>query len=431
MSTANPAQFPGVLIVASNASTRFGGEAILPWHHFRGLLERGVDVHLLVHARTRDELHGLLPEARARMHFVPDVWLQRALHRLGARLPQRLAEYTVGFAIHGITAWMQRGVAKDLVARHGLALIHEPIPVSPKFPSFLFRMGVPVLIGPMNGGMDFPPAFRRDAGIVERTVLAVGRATSHLMNAVVPGKRQAALLLAANRRTALSLPRTATAPVRLMVENGVDLRLFRPIATSARRTGGPLRFVFLGRLVELKRVDLLLEALLRCPSDHELEVVGEGPARAALEARTQELGLGARVRFVGQVSQAECGRRLGEAHVLVLPSLRECGGAVVLEAMAMGLPVIAANWGGPADYVDETTGILVDPTGPEEFVEGLAGAMGRLGASPELRERLGRAGRARVEREFDWQRKIDAMLAVHAELVASPVAGDRADTTRT
>jgi glycosyltransferase involved in cell wall biosynthesis len=98
---------------------------------------------------------------------------------------------------------------------------------------------------------------------------------------------------------------------------------------------------------------------------------------------------------------------------LVLPSLYECGGAVVLEAMAMGLPVIATKWGGPADYLDDTSGILIEPIGRERFIVDLAEAMVRLVQSSDLRRQLGQAGRARVAAEFDWEKKIDRILSIY------------------
>jgi glycosyltransferase involved in cell wall biosynthesis len=97
--------------------------------------------------------------------------------------------------------------------------------------------------------------------------------------------------------------------------------------------------------------------------------------------------------------------------------LYECGGAVVLEGMAVGLPVIATNWGGPADYLNESCGILVDPATRESFIEGLANAMIKLAKDPELRLSMGRAARLRVEREFDWQRKVDKTLEIYEEAV--------------
>ena len=230
----------------------------------------------------------------------------------------------------------------------------------------------------------------------------------------MPGKRRAAVLLVANERTRRGLPRGGSAEVRTLVENGVDLDLWR-VADHAPRGDRPARFVFLGRLIALKAVDLLLEALARVDVEPApvLEIIGDGPMRPSLEAQAAALGLGDRIRFVGWQPQDELAGRLREADALVMPSLRDCGGAVVLEAMACGLPVVATRWGGPADYVDDSCGILVPPESREALTAGLAGAMARLAADPALAESLGRAGRERVERLFDWEAKVDQILEVY------------------
>src|SRR5205823_14341259 len=125
-----------------------------------------------------------------------------------------------------------------------------------------------------------------------------------------------------------------------------------------------------------------------------LQIMGSGVMRQPLEAQATAAGLNGSVTFRGWVSQPECAKILGSADVFVLPSLYECGGAVVLEAMALGLPVIATDWGGPADYLDSSCGILVDPASPEAFAQGLADAMLRLGRDESLRRSMGAAGRA-------------------------------------
>jgi glycosyltransferase involved in cell wall biosynthesis len=406
-----------VVIVAQNASTKFGGESILPWHYFRLLRKRGVDARLVVHERTRDELLALLPQEAERMHFVPDLPSQRALWQIGRRMPGRIEENTIGLWLHAATARMQRKLVRELVSKHRIDVVHEPIPVSPKQPSFMYGLGAPVVIGPMNGGMDFPPAFAGSASLAERTFMGVGRELAHAVNLAIPGKREAAVLLTANERTRRALPRSAASKVIQLVENGVDLSLFHG-RKQAASSDGRCRFVFMGRLVDWKRVDLLLEAcaLLR-GQRFTLEVLGDGPLRAALEAQAKALELSERVTFHGMLPQQRCSALLGESDALVLPSLRECGGAVVLEAMATGLPVVATDWGGPADYLDAETGILVEPKNHTEFVAGLASAMRRLIEAPELRRKLGAAGRQRVEREFDWERKIDRILEIYAEAV--------------
>jgi glycosyltransferase involved in cell wall biosynthesis len=119
---------------------------------------------------------------------------------------------------------------------------------------------------------------------------------------------------------------------------------------------------------------------------------------------------------------AESAARLAQADVLVFPSLRECGGAVVMEAMAVGLPVIAADWGGPADYVGtpaDGAGVLVKPTSREAFVQGLTSEMAKLAASRELLAQMSRRARERAINVFDWEARVDRLLEVYRE-VAGP-----------
>jgi glycosyltransferase involved in cell wall biosynthesis len=211
-------------------------------------------------------------------------------------------------------------------------------------------------------------------------------------------------------------------PTLELVENGVDLGRFEPgLRAPDAGADRPVRFAFVGRLVDWKAVDLLLEALAEHARSHPstLDVFGDGPERPLLERRTAELGLAARVRFQGFVRQAEVAQALRGLDALVLPSLYECGGAVVLEAMAIGLPVIATRWGGPADYLDDSCGVLVDPDGREAFVAGLTRALTELARDPARRGALGRAGRAKVERLYDWERKLDAVLEIYAQVAAS------------
>lgn len=404
------------IIVAEHASARFGGEAILPLHYFRYLRKRGFETWLVVHERTRPELEELLGEDRTRVHYVPDLWLQKLFWRLGTILPERIASATFGLALHALTQLNERRIVRDLVTRLGATVVHEPIPVSPRMPSMMHDVGAPVVIGPMNGGMSFPPGLRHPEGRIERAFIGVARSAASLANLLIPGKRRASVLLVANARTRAALPRGVCRHVLELVENGVDLRLFRPTPASMTTRIRP-RFVFVGRLVGLKAVDLLLEAVRVAAreADLELHVIGDGPERGALELRAAQLSLGERVRFHGLVSQERCASMLTESDALVLPSLRECGGAVVLEAMAMGLPVIATRWGGPADYLDDSTGLLVDPVDRATFVTGLAVAMVRLARSPELRDRLGGAARRKVVEQFDWERKIDHIVEVYRE----------------
>lgn len=409
---------PRILIVAENVSARFGGEAFLPLHYFRVLRARGVPVWLLTHQRVRKELEELFPDAGEHMLFVPDTKLQVLLHKAGKKLPTRIQSFTTHFLVQLISERMQRKIAREIVATEKITVIHQPTPVSPRLPSGMYKVNAPVLIGPMNGGMTFPPAFSHMQSKFENAILWVLGGTVSLAQRIFPGKRKAALLLVSNQRTREALPPILRkVPVQELVENGVDQSRFKLVP---RETVDPnkVTFAFVGRLISLKAVDIIFEALAGLESSVEvhMELFGDGEERQALEELAAELGLQDRVVFHGFMAQTDVAKKLGQLDGLVLASLHECGGAVVLEAMAMGLPAIATNWGGPADYLDPSCGILLDPKSRESLVQEFRASMKLLAENPDKRAEMGKAGRAKVAAEFDWEAKVDAMMDIYRSL---------------
>ncbi len=127
-----------VLIVAQNASTQFGGEGLLRLNYFRILRSRNIETWLVVHARTQPELAALFRSEGARMHFVPDTWVHRLLSFCGGFLPPRLGAPTLGLLNHLYTQVLQRRIVRWLVREHQIDVVHEPTPVSAKFPSLMF-----------------------------------------------------------------------------------------------------------------------------------------------------------------------------------------------------------------------------------------------------------------------------------------------------
>jgi glycosyltransferase involved in cell wall biosynthesis len=418
-----------ILIVAEHASLKFGGEAALPVHYYRILRRRKIPVWLMVHERTRNELESLFARDGDRIVYVSDTKAHVLVWRFSKLLPDRISSFTAGFLLRFMTQIAQRREIRRLLREQSISVVHQPIPVSPKEPSLIFGVNVPVIIGPMNGGMDYPPGFRKLQGTTERLAVASGRRLADFMNWLMPGKRKASMLLVANERTRAALPRGVCSHIVNLVENGVDLMLWSPPQSGANeRSAQGTRFVFMGRLVALKAVDLLLIAFKQASAQTamSLSIIGGGDEQAILEQMAGRLGIlgGAndqpgKVSFLGWMTQSECARQLAQSDALVLPSMHECGGAVVLEAMAMEVPVIATAWGGPVDYLDSSCGILVKPSSKEAFVENLALALVRLATHPQERCEMGKAGRLKVIRDFDWETKVDRMLEHYRSCMVS------------
>jgi glycosyltransferase involved in cell wall biosynthesis len=411
-----------ILIAAANASTRFGGEAVLPLHYYRLLRARGHHVDLVTHARNRDDLSAFFDGDLTGIHLIPDTETHKRIWRLGKRLPKAIGAATTMPLLSLVTERALCGVLRGLIDPARPTLVHVPTPVSPRTPSAIHGLGVPVIFGPMNGGMEYPPGYKDFMSRRERAVFRLGRMASDLANRLSPGKPRAAALLVANPRTAAALPKGGPAPVEL-VENGVDLSMWaQPAGDRAPRAAAtPFRLIFLGRLVDWKAVDVTLDALAearRCGVDVTLDILGDGDQRGALEAKVARDGLSEVVRFHGFLPQAACAAHLARADALILNSIYECGGAVVLEAMAQGLPVIASDWGGPADYLDPECGRLVSPVPRAGFAARLAEAIADLSRDPALCRTLGRNGAAKVRRDYDWDRKLDRMLEIYAQVLS-------------
>lgn len=413
---------PRVLIVAQNASAKFGGEAFLPLKYFQLLKKRGHPVTLIAHHRNKAELEALFGDWMQDILLVEDSLLHRITWAIGSRFPDRVQEVVFGNIMNLISEAYQKRLIRQMVKAGSVDVIHQPIPVSPRAPSTLYGFGLPVIIGPMNGGMNYPPGYEDLEGRRTQSMVALTRKAGAFVNRLVPGKRRAAILLVANERTAKALPVPDHPNILQLVENGVDFTTWnRPPDGDVRRDATQFRLVFMGRLIALKAVDITIAAVAqarRAGVDVRFDVLGDGPELAALKSLSAQLGLSDAVTFHGFQPQVRCAEILLGSDALVLNSVRECGGAVVLEAMSLGLPVIAANWGGPADYLDPTCGILLDPVPRASFASRLSDAILMLARNPDHSKALGQAGAAKVRAEFDWEKKADRMLQIYAEAIA-------------
>jgi glycosyltransferase involved in cell wall biosynthesis len=189
-----------------------------------------------------------------------------------------------------------------------------------------------------------------------------------------------------------------------------------PVAISPGLVG------FAGRLVPEKGADVLLDALAQLPAalgPVRARIVGDGPERPRLEARARELGLGARVEFLGHVARDEVQRRLAPAAVQVVPSRwAEPFGLVTIEAMARGTPVVASATGAAPELVrDGETGFLVAPGDAAALARCLAGLL----PDPARLARIGEAARQDAVR-FGLESVVDRFLELYAGLLSRPGA---------
>jgi glycosyltransferase involved in cell wall biosynthesis len=207
--------------------------------------------------------------------------------------------------------------------------------------------------------------------------------------------------------------------VRLGIELGERVAAGNNGRAESRRYLGiePDRFAvgWIGRMTAVKRTDDVLVAFKRLRDDGVdavLCMVGDGPDRPALERRAHELGVVRDTLFLGY--QDDVAPFYAAFDALVLPSSNEGTPVSAIEALAAGRPVVATRVGGVPDVVQEgRDGFLVDPGATDDLADRLA----RLARDPDLRERMGAAGRERVLPRYAVARLIDDVDRLYRSLL--------------
>jgi glycosyltransferase involved in cell wall biosynthesis len=205
----------------------------------------------------------------------------------------------------------------------------------------------------------------------------------------------------------------------VVIPNGVEVPDVErsPGGRGARtKLGLPIDQVMVGtvaRLDPVKRLDMLFQALRSLPDVYAV-IVGDGPERARLMALSDRIELTGRIHFPGQ--QRDVWPWLAAMDVFALSSDWEGMSNALLEAMAVGLPVVATAVGGTPDVVvDGVTGLLVPPRDPSA----LAKALATLVRDPDLRRKMGQAGRERVLQHFSVERMVERTQNLYDQLLSA------------
>jgi colanic acid/amylovoran biosynthesis glycosyltransferase len=204
-----------------------------------------------------------------------------------------------------------------------------------------------------------------------------------------------------------------------VIHCGVDVEAFSP-PDRERREEGPLRVLTVGRQVQIKGQAMLLYALADLRErglDVEVTMIGQGPKHDDLRRIAAELGVSGHVTLTGAIGQDEIRDYYRRADVFCLPSFAEGVPVVLMEAMAMELPVIATRIMGVPELVDHGVSGLVVPPAREDL---LADAIEALVRDPERRREMGLAGRMKVAEEFNLRTEAERLRDVYrAELAAA------------
>ena len=410
---------PRVLLICYQCAPEGGSVAMIGWRWFK-YLSRECRVRLVTHIRHKHELEPVL-DPGAEVTYIDTERFAGPLWRVANRFLSRSQH--VLFMVSNIDflyfGYKVRRFCRTIEADRQFDICHVPTPVSPVAPHRFGKMGLPTVLGPLNGGTAAARGFPEITG-AERMWLFRLRGLSRLFTAWSGTYRHADLVYSANETNDRAIPKKWRFKIRNLSENGVDRVADRvpPFPADNR-----LELLFVGRLVAVKGLTLLIDAMagLQQP-ELRLRIVGAGPEEGFLRRRITGHGLDPFVEFLGFLPQAALPDLYRSCHLHVLPSIRESGGASILEAMAQGRPSIALDHGGPRSYITAQSGYLLHCENRDQVVADLRTLLDNL-----IRDKTDLAPMAAVALEhtrlhFTWSDKIRIALDDYAELIQKQTA---------
>jgi len=409
-----------ILLIAEAANPEWVSVPLVGWSMAEALRDVA-DVHIVTQIRNRDAfLRAGLIEGR---DFTPidSERVAAPAYRIAGLLRGGSGKgWTTVTAIQSLVyphferlVWRHFGKA---LRRGDYDIVHRLTPLSPTAYGPLARLcrkaGVPFILGPLNGGLPWPEQFESERR-QEKEWLSYIRNLYRLL----PNRRAtfaaARAIIAGSRHTASEVPPQFAEKVIYMPENGIDPARFGESASPPN--DGILRLCFIGRLVPYKGADMAITAalpLLRGGGAH-LDILGEGPQRAQLEALVAREGVGAAVTFHGWVDHAHIQNIASRCAVFLFPSVREFGGGAVLEAMALGLAPVVVDHGGPGELVAMGGGIAVPVGDRSSIIDALTQTLRRLASDAEEAAAIGRAAQTWARRKLTWPAKAKAMATIY------------------
>lgn len=418
-------QKPRVLAIAEAANPEWVSVPLVGWSLANALREVA-DVHIVTQIRNRDAFERAGLREGVDFTAIDSEALARPLWAIGQKL--RMGEgkgWTTLQLINALSyplfehlVWKTFGA--DIRAGK-YDIVHRVTPLSPTLSSPIAakcaRAGVPFVLGPLNGGVPWPQGFDRERRR-EREWLSYLRSAYKAL----PGRRatltHASAILAGSRHTLGEMPQAVRGKCIYLPENAIDPARF---SRAAAPGAGPMRAGFVGRLVPYKGPDMLIEAAAPMLREGKLllDLVGDGPMMADLRAQAEALGVSCAITFHGWLPHQQVQDVLVACHLFAFPSIREFGGGVVLEAMALGVPPLIVDYAGPGELVKAGRGYKV-PIGPREsIIAEFRRALEFLAGDHAALSETGQAARNWVAQNFTWARKAEQVLAVYGALLSA------------
>lgn len=389
-----------VLLSAYACEPNRGGEAEVGWQRMLHMRAFADEVWTLTRANNQPKIEADAASFDRRLHF-----LYYDLPRWAQLLKKRW------WFLHFYFILWQWGAYRAARRQHQetpFDRVYHVTFASMLAASFMGRLGIPFIIGPIAGGEHTPYRLRRNMPFR-------GKATELLRDVSMVFQRcnpfaqsayaAAVQIYVASRESMKLVPRKWHAKTHVQFAVGIEAP--KDIHASGARLGNS-RFVFVGRLLPLKGVHFAIRALAltsQAIPDVKLTIIGNGPYEKWLRGLVEQCGVSNSVDFMGPLARNQILNTLHDFTALIFPSLHDSAGMVVLEALSCGLPVVCLDLGGPGILVNESCGIVVPTTGKTEgqIEKAIGEAMVRLAMLSDAERANLSQGAVDRAAQWSWQ----------------------------
>lgn len=315
------------------------------------------------------------------------------------------------------------GLLRGKMKSERFDVCHSLSPFAPRYSTPLRKMDIPKVCGPLSGGLAIPKGFKEIISQEPfffrlRQIDKLRIRWDPLLRATY--EKATRLLVTAEYVRQQLLPRRLHPKTRLLSAIGIDLApLSKMLADSqsfVHSDRGELRILYVGRIIPSKGLPYIIQALAQLPEELpvKLTVVGDGPHREHCEQLARQNNVSRKIDWAGEVPHDEVYSYFLAHDVFCFPSIKEAAGIVVLEAMALGRPVICVNNGGPADMVTTESGVVLPCEGPRQVVDDLAETFCRLCTRRDHLVQLSEGAIERVKK-YDWDYLAERLASCYEE----------------
>jgi len=409
-----------VLLIAEAANPQWVSVPLEGWSHSQAI-RRIADAHVVTQVRNRAAfLEAGMVEGRD-FTSIDSERVAAPLHWLATKIRGGAGRgWTTVTALESLSyyyfEWLVWRRFGEAIRRREYDIVHRLTPLSPTAASLLAKRcakaGVPFVLGPINGGLPWPKEFQ-SARRREFEWLANLRGMHRLLPGYRATRKHAAAIIAGSLTTLEQVPARYRGKCVYIPENAIDPARFPDVQRGQPRR--PLRVAFVGRLVPYKNPDVVIEALapLAARGDVHVDIIGDGPMRPDLQRLIDGHRLASSVHLAGWVDHQQVQARLAQADVFAFPSIREFGGAAVLEAMAMGAVPVVVNYGGPGELVSPASGYRIELGNRQHLIDQLRRVVRELVNAPDALVPMRDAAMSRARGQYTWDAKASQVMQVY------------------